>query len=223
MITAPAKTRPKRIGNNTRGDEPFTKIGFLESRIWPPPQLKRDIPPAFKIGVGAATSRRTLLLSIANVDPAVSFVASVMPFVSLNRRSLSVKSSQAQALRSKDCSTLFAKIDTAQSDAGRIALELAGEEFPRRALFDPITQPQELLFALVGAVRGTCSRSSIAETLMAQGISRAPSSMENSITIRLNSQPPILPCECHLICLPADGAAVLQAPVMFIFSWPAAD
>src|ERR1700741_1131531 len=40
-----------------------------------------------------------------------------------------------------------AKIDTAQDDAGRRALERAGLEFARCALFDSIAQPEELLFA----------------------------------------------------------------------------
>jgi hypothetical protein len=44
---------------------------------------------------------------------------------------------------------LTAKIDASQNDARRGPLELPGEEFARRALFDPIAQSQELLFALV--------------------------------------------------------------------------
>ena len=44
---------------------------------------------------------------------------------------------------------LFAKIETAQDDAGRIALECAGLEFDRCALFDPVAQSQKLFIALV--------------------------------------------------------------------------
>jgi hypothetical protein len=40
-----------------------------------------------------------------------------------------------------------AKIDAAQDDAGRRALERAGLEFARCALFDSVAQPEELLFA----------------------------------------------------------------------------
>ena len=43
---------------------------------------------------------------------------------------------------------LVAKIDAAQNDAGRGALELLGEKFTKRALFNPIAQSQELFFTL---------------------------------------------------------------------------
>lgn len=43
---------------------------------------------------------------------------------------------------------LVAKIDAAQNDAGRGALELFSEIFTKRALFNPIAQSQELFFTL---------------------------------------------------------------------------
>src|SRR5438105_15059562 len=45
---------------------------------------------------------------------------------------------------------LRSKIDAAQDNAGRSALQLPGEEFARGTRFDPIAQPHELRFALVG-------------------------------------------------------------------------
>ena len=66
--------------------------------------------------------------------------------------------SAAAALRNRADSALLltnfdndltAKIDASQNNARRGPLELPGEEFARRALFDPIAQSQELLFALV--------------------------------------------------------------------------
>src|SRR5438094_943687 len=52
---------------------------------------------------------------------------------------------------------LISKVDAAQNDAGRGALELPGKEFARRALLDPVAQPQELQFALVQR----CPRSAV--------------------------------------------------------------
>src|ERR1700738_5620269 len=46
------------------------------------------------------------------------------------------------------------KIDAAQNDARRVALKLEVKKFPRRALFDPVAQSQELLFPLVGCCSG---------------------------------------------------------------------
>src|SRR5437660_4827466 len=45
---------------------------------------------------------------------------------------------------------LRSKIDAAQDNAGRSALQLPGEKFARGTRFDPIAQPHELSFALVG-------------------------------------------------------------------------
>src|SRR5687767_11711864 len=42
------------------------------------------------------------------------------------------------------------KIDRAQDDSGRMALQLDVAELPRRARLDAVAQAQELLFALVG-------------------------------------------------------------------------
>lgn len=47
-----------------------------------------------------------------------------------------------------------AKINAAQNNARRVALKLEVKKFPRRAFFDPVAQPQELLFALVGCCSG---------------------------------------------------------------------
>ena len=43
----------------------------------------------------------------------------------------------------------FSKINAAQDDAGRVAFEVASDEFFRSAPFDPITQSQKLRFALI--------------------------------------------------------------------------
>jgi len=56
---------------------------------------------------------------------------------------------QPPNLRNSRSISNFSKIDAAQDDAGRVAFEVASDEFFRRALFDPITQSQELLFALI--------------------------------------------------------------------------
>jgi hypothetical protein len=55
-----------------------------------------------------------------------------------------------QVSRTEGLPEAIRKIDTAQNEAGRIVLELPGDEFPRCALFDPIAQAEKLSFALVG-------------------------------------------------------------------------
>ena len=61
---------------------------------------------------------------------------------------LSLVNHRAKPANSRSISN-FSEIDAAQDDAGRVAFEVASDEFFRRALFDPITQSQELLFALM--------------------------------------------------------------------------
>jgi hypothetical protein len=82
---------------------------------------------------------------------------------------------------------LVVKIDTAQNDAARGALELSGAKFTKRALFNPIAQSQELFSRWVGAVRATRSKLSSAAVLTAHGTSLLPSIIENKTTIRSNS------------------------------------
>ena len=62
----------------------------------------------------------------------------------------SLETERAIELRTRDRERkLISKIDAAQDDAGRVAFEVAGDEFFHRALFDPITQSQGLLLALI--------------------------------------------------------------------------
>src|ERR1700730_6458584 len=49
----------------------------------------------------------------------------------------------------RNCIRSAAKIDAAQDDAGRVALELSRYELARGALFDPVAQSQKLFFALL--------------------------------------------------------------------------
>jgi hypothetical protein len=93
----------------------------------------------------------------------------------------------AALFRAEGGPKLFAKINAAQNDAGGFALELPREELRGAHCSIRSRNRRNCSSRWSGAIRETCSISSIAEALTAHGISLAPSSIEHSTTIRLNS------------------------------------